>query len=660
MLKYNARDILKLSMDELWNLPENRHVLVFDDGEIESHTRSTISSALLWHPLRQIQGPLKTSHAFGTTVRFTGKNQIKILENIIFDIHDTNPMGIDSEYLMMLTAQTINIAYNEYVSRLGGWMATMSLFDVFDVMEHPITQEARKLVGPTSVDINRAYEKFNTLFDETDELAGNPIVDGRRSGIIRKNMPDQAFIAEGYKTDIDSTIFKRPITEGLIRGDASLYSRLIESRGGTKALIFNKELLKKTEYFNRKIQLISQYVANLHMEDCGTTRLINFPMNERRLKRAIGKYYIDEDGVEKVINGKENHLVGKYVRMRSVLGCMHPDPVGICYKCYGTLAFSIPKGTNIGDNSARDAGDKITSSVLSTKHEEASAQADKIKLGAEEARYLYDGGNETLFFKKKYAGKKITLTVNRREVQHMADILFLNELEDYPITYASELTNLRIEVDNGIEGKEISRLRVYVYNRKASFSTEVLKYLKEKKWEYSEQGDQLIFDMSGFDFNKPFLVLPQRHVNMYEVMKRFQTFLHSGVDSEDDKLAAGLNISRKGKRTFLTSYKDPVDALVACLDLINEKLEVDLVHCEILVYAMLARNRYNKDYRLPKPGLDGEFEKYSELMTYRSLSAALAYEKQDKPLVNPIVFTDRNKNPHPYDLLAIGGADQQS
>jgi hypothetical protein len=138
-------------------------------------------------------------------------------------------------------------------------------------------------------------------------------------------------------------------------------------------------------------------------------------------------------------------------------------------------------------------------------------------------------------------------------------------------------------------------------------------------------------------------------------MVKIKGFLHSGTDTTNKKLGGKHRIQR-GQRNFLKNYTDPAEALHVFASMLNEKLNINIIHCEVLLYAMMVVNSQQRDYRLPIPGINGEFEKYNTLVMYgRSLSAAMAYEKQDKPLISPGTFINRPCSDHPYDLTLTGG-----
>jgi hypothetical protein len=180
----------------------------------------------------------------------------------------------------------------------------------------------------------------------------------------------------------------------------------------------------------------------------------------------------------------------------------------------------------------------------------------------------------------------------------------------------------------------------------------MLKHVKKVQWEPDDRGN-IVIDLDTFDHNLPFLTLPYKHVNMYEVMKRIQSFLHSGSDTEGSKLSSDkVGFTSK---TYLKNYDNVIEGVVATAQLINEKIHLPLVHCEVLAYAMTIKSAQRKDYNLPKPGYLGQFEKYNKLMQSRDLAGTMAFEKQHEPFANPASFLYTQRNDHPYALMVMGG-----
>lgn len=655
--RYKASDLLKMSYDELWNIPSEWHIVEFDDGEVVARDRETKLSVLTWLPLVHYSKPLLKDYHFKET-RITSKAINEMINRICWDIHSHYNEDLPTDRLAMLVMQTNNVIYNELTIRCAPWVSTLSIFDVADIYWDNDVQANNANIEPNTYGIEEvAYKGLRKIFDDPGKFRGNSIIEGYRSGTQKIEQLNQAFCVRGSPTDINSDIFKIPVMSGYVNGIWELYPALADSRSGTKALAYNKELLRITEYFNRKSQLISQYVKRLHKGDCGSELYLEIPVSDSTLKQMAGKYYFDPDTNEQHwIKGNEKHLVGKKLKVRSVMTCTHPDPEGVCAKCYGRLSFSVFPGSNIGHIAAAVAGNIITSSVLSTKHTDATASVDQFVISGVSNNYLHYGNqNETLYLKEHLKKERYRLLIKRTEAANLADILMVEDLREYPITRATELSQIAlvktIEDEFGMEKVVGDALPVALYNRKASLSTDMLQYIRYRGWSLDER-DTIIIEMDEFDHKKPFLTLPNKHVNMYEVMKRIQSFLHSGSDN-----SVRLSTDKIGftSRTYLTSFTNHAEALTTFFNMVNEKLNIHFTHCEVLIYAMCVRDSMNKDYRLPKPGITGKFEKYTKIMANRSHGGALAFEKQHEFMERPSSFVVKERNDSPYDRFVLGG-----
>jgi hypothetical protein len=652
MNRYTARQLANMPVDELMRLPSEWQVVEMADGDVLTYDRITKLSVILWYPFKFFPDvPILKEHHMNEE-RVSSKSLVRCLNRVIWHIHSYLNEQVDTELLARYAIEATNILYNMTTIKLSPYVTTLSIFEVAEIYNDPLIREANTNVEPTTYGIEHiAYGKAKEALLDPTKFRGNSVVEGLRSGTQKMEQMLQAFAPRGFPTDINSTIFAEPILVGYVDGIWDLYGNMIESRSGTKALLYNKELLRVTEYFNRKSQLIAQYLMNLHHTDCGAD-YVDYPVLKATLKSMAGKYYLKEDGTRGWLRGNETHLIGKSIKMRSVLACVHPDPQGICAICYGRLSYNIPKGTNIGWVSAVVMGDAITSSVLSTKHTDATSAVEQYILAGTEAKYMKKGKvEETLYLQPEVAKLGYRLLIQKSEAQSLADILMIKDLSAYPAEAASNLTKIGlIRTVDGQDQGDI--LTVSLYNRKASLSTDLLRHVKKVGWS-PDNRDNIVINLEGFEPSLPFLTLPFKHVNTYEFMKRVQSFLHSGSDTEGSRLSSD-KIGFTGK-TFLKNYRDPIDAVVAFNALVNEKIQLNLAHSECLVYAMMIRSAQLRDYRLPIPGISGTFEKYNRLMQNRSLAGAMAFEKQHEPLNNPASFLNKQRNDHPYDLAVMGG-----
>lgn len=664
---YQARELLNMSMDALWALPQQRHVVVFDDGQsVTTQTRETVASVYLWALLRDFPDvPIRAEYHLARR-DYGGKTLIRVLNDTIWAIEAQHP-DVDMEALAHGVLDAVNLLSNDVVRRMSAYVTTISMFDVMEVMDHPKIVEANTDVQPTQYGIEEvAYKKIDSVFSDSTQLKGNPIAEGIRTGTLSRGQVFQSVGPRGFLTDIGSGIFRVPITTGFIEGIGSLYGSMIESRSAAKSLIYNKDLLRSTEFFNRKMQMVSQTVANLHPGDCGTPHTILFPVTKTNLKALRGKWRQTSEGLVKV-EGNEKHLIGEDITIRSVLGCVHPDPGGVCEVCYGRLAKSIPAKTNIGHVSASTFGDKITSAVLSTKHLDATSRVDEFQLGPTESTFLtVTDKNDAIYLKRKWRKEKVQVTLYGSEAPNLSTIRRV-DVDVLDPTKISTLSRILLTVGDDPDDPDNQHvLQVSLFNRKSSLSRELLQFLSTRVWTQNHQGN-VVIDITGFDFQKPFLTLPFTHVNMHENMKYIQGFLHSTVETVKAlyKPPKGLQKSKKrqkreDKKTihpkFLKDYKEDIPkALAATVEISNDKLSVNIVHCEILIYALMVRSSARKDYRLPIPALGGHFETYNQIMDNRSLGAAMAYQNHHAVLLDPGTYIHRKRNDHPYDLVVTGG-----
>lgn len=656
MKRYRMRDIIHMSGDELFRqFPKERHVIEFDDGEIETHTNATIVSSYFCYALTHFPDvPILKEYHLGTDIP-SGDVILERMNKVVWDIHSFHGETVDTEWLAKLTFRATNRYFNDIKIHASAYYTSMSMFDIYEIMEHPDIKAALANVEPNGYSITKVtYPIIRAVLLDPTILPHNSIKQAALSGTLKIGQLMQMVGPLGYRADISQDILDLPIVNPLMEGVTTLYGAMAESRTGTISLINNKDLLRKTEYFNRMTQLVAQYVQRLHLnENCGTTFYGDFFVTKENIGTLSGKYYATQNG-DDWIRGNETHLIDTTIKMRSVLSCIHPDPAGVCGRCYGRIQYSVPHSTNIGQISAVVAGDKITSSVLATKHHAASSSVERYILGAREASFLtYGDEEEALYLVEHLRDKHVRITFYRDEAKSLANILMVNTLDEYPIHSVSQLTRIAIEVFDK-EGKKVKGdvLQVSLYNRLSSLSRDLLEHMREVKWEL-DSDDNVCVDLKHFDATKPVLVLPKKHVSMYNVMMKLRSFLHSGSEGSEKKLAGYTRKAHK-QQIFLKQYKNPMDALAVFNNMLNEKLYVNIVHAEILLYAMMVRHP-GEDTRLPIPGMLGSFETYNNVINGRSLSAVFAYEKQDSALLSPLVVSDAPRMDHPYDVMSMGG-----
>lgn len=653
MQTIKARDLLATSTAVLWDtLPKEQLTLVFDNGEeYVCNWKSTIISSYGWDFHREYPNtPLLKKHHVGKLIegkRFTPNTHLELLGNIVWDVYDAYPT-IDRDILAKSTYQKTNELYNELSVKLEEYVSSIDILDFIQVLNSPVVEAANDNVKPTAESIDETYSIIKNALSQDPVLFNNPLAKAGRAGIVNSGQLMQCVGPRGFITDTNSRQFKTPVLRGYAEGLRLFYDHFIESRSAAKSLEFSKKPLQDTEYFARRLQLLDQIVKRLHHGDCGSTEYLRWTIrgpafNEKGreifsgdLGRLVGKFYLDEETKQlKAIHKSDKHLIGKTILLRTVLECQHPDPYGICSTCFGELSLSVPANTNIGHMCCTSMTQKSSQSVLSTKHLDTSAVIEPIVIEHHDLKYLQtDNEGMSYFLNEKLKGE-ISLVISAKEAFNISDIMEVKVIESLNIAQISQVTQIGFRVTTEKEFEQLA-IQVGSERRKTSMTYPFLKYVKENGWHTDDNGNYVI-NMDKWDRSLPMLSLPLIHYSMSEHASDISKLLESTVSE----------LEKRDKATSASSI------LYELYGLVNNKLNVNLAILEVVLYGIMIQSATDYRYHLPKPNTDRGIGVRSAIMSYRSLSAAMAYEDHKEILTNPLTFLLTERPDHPLDHLLM-------
>jgi hypothetical protein len=635
-----ARDLVHMSREELWSLPDGKLTLTFDDGKVETTTRRTIFCAYLWSIHRAYpKTPLLKHHHMGME-RLTGQTSLTLLSKIYRDwfYSHLDDSTVSREDVWRLMYDTTNEIYNDFIQRCDSYVSTMSILDFVDVLDSPEIYEANTSVVATQKSIDATYDAIKHALDTDKNLSGNAIAEASRSKMLDIKQISQCIGPRGYVTEIDSTIYKQPITVGYATGMRKLYDSMIESRSAAKALMFAKDPLAKCEYFNRKMQLVAQVVETLVPGDCGSQHHMPWTVESSELEMMEGIHYV-ENGQVKAISARDNHLIGQTLNLRTPFGCVLNDRQSICEVCYGETGYSLPYGTVVGHVAAISIGEKTSQLVLSTKHVDGSSKVDDIQLGETYAEYLVTGAEDNVLrLNTNLKGKKIKIVISAENAKSLPDIYRINNLDDINVARITEMKDVTFKIgdENDEDGMYEITVPVSMGSRLGSLTPEMLYYVKEYGTTLDEKGDYII-DLENWDIGLSMFELPLKHINMLD----FQDQVESVIFSVD-------------KKNGLHKFDDPTEAIKSLLALVTSKLKINLSHIMTMAYSVSCVDAKNNDFRLPRGGEDFGFVTLNEIMVNRSLGAMMAFEQQNKAFLRPETFIVKDPPRHPMDSMLMG------
>ena len=354
------------------------------------------------------------------------------------------------------------------------------------------------------------------------------------------------------------------------------------------------------------------------------------------LKHFDGKYYIDDDGLLGEIRTGRTDLIGRTLKIRSILECQHSDPVGVCKACFGAMSMSVPSGVNLGHIASISIGEKMAQSIMSTKHLMRNIRAEEFMLVDGTERYLktVSGGNH-LALLGTIKADRLVVEVPLGNCPEINSIHRIKNLSSINPQRVSSLESIKITTTTG-DVTYTDILYVKRGARNTCFSREFLKYIKDHSWETNDQGE-LVFDITDFPRGEHFIDLPMTHTNMLD-------FLNSMVGIIESKKV--VKPDRK-----LSSFTDKASALTYVLDRLNTRLDANVSWIEVILLASTASDVENRDYRIAKGVDEFSFENHGNLMRHRSVSAMMAYERQKMFFESYSNFLDIPRSSHPYDSL---------
>ncbi len=662
-----ARKLLLADKEQLFDHFKGTFELVFDDGSIITTARKTLYSWYSWKLIRLYPlTPFLTKHHLQVVSgdsAFNAKTQLKLLKAIVWDVYNhyvkigqyRNDDETGKEFLDHLAKLCYEIAandvYSEMQERAEPNVTSISIIDFLEVSESSVMKEANALFDGTANTVAAVHSAAKAALKDKS-LEHNRIVKASNIGVIKGNQVMQCFAPMGMLPDIDYNIFPYPVTGNFSTGMRTLYNSGVESRSASLSLYLNREAIKKSEYFARRLQMIDETVTTLHPGDCGSTSYLKWLVKPERIEhgfkidsdldKLLGSYFVDEENGNTIrpITKKDTHLVGKYVRLRNpVAGCACKDPTGICSVCFGELSYSVPIGANLGHMCSSSTTENVTQLQLSNKHYIGSAVIAEIQLTEHDKKYLHTKPRDKLsyYLNETWEGKGLKLIINPEQAFGLSDAMKESIDHEFSVSRVSEIKAIGFKT-NKTKAGDMDQVNVAMTRRLASLSREMLRFIKEKEvgWTVDENNNYVI-DMEGWNYKNPAFVLPLREFSMSDLAKTIEGIIESKVS----------DIERRDNRSMAQVV------LSELFDTVNSKLNINIAALSVIVYGTMIRSAAQGDYRLPKPDTDAGVGVMKAVFKNRSLSAVMAYQGQGAALSDVTSFTYENRTDHPMDVFIM-------
>lgn len=656
-----ARELFKFSCEEIkLGLTQDQNIL-FEDNVVIFHTfRETILLRFILDIYTVIPSvPIVSKHCFKhfyTNELFTAKTINKafsvILEDAVNLVVKPNMNRKLLEPLYAKMYDVVNNIYNNLSYELPQYTNSINIKDLLTIQFNPELIKAMQDVYENRAKedsfkinerVNKTYDILDHILRNEPEHKGNIVARGYRSGTINANQVKQVLSSRGFVTELDSHIFKYPIASSFTLGMADIYDQAIESRSGARALYLSTKAVQDSEYFARELQLTTMIVEKLVDGDCGQKDYMEWfvrPKGEAVTKpdllNLVGKYYLNEEtGQEEVITLGHKHLEGKLIKIRSAMNCKLEDPRCICSKCFGELSYTIPLHSNIGHYCSTAVTEKITQSILSTKHLSSSANSGDIHMD-ENAQKFFRVKNNNYYFNDNAKTDKVTysIIIHQYEAFGFKDILRSTDVKKLALNTVSLITKLMLRVDEGNGQYTDYPIHIEDNKKRGSFTVEMLSYVIKHGFTLDNY-DNYIINLDKWDFRHPLINMPELEYNFLNLAKNVKSLFKT------------IKVVKNEFRSNVT----PEVLVQKAFDVLNYKLDINLATLEVIVYAFTVKSIKDRDFSLGRNCPDRQLVRLGDLVANRSLGAGYGYEKVIDLILSPRSFYSKNKVSHPMDIM---------
>lgn len=656
-IKYSANKILSGDLNEIKNSFKGKMILVFEDGELETSGFETILSRFIWEVNKLYPNiGLKTKHH----VRYYMDDELTFKSNTIPNVFATiwndivNIYGCTHETQKIVWNMFMDIRdniINEILMHYQQYHVTINIEDILELMndkeineidnKYPVNKDTVKRNGY----VDKIYkEKLKVITSK--RLSHNNISSMVKCGTAKSSQLLQSIGPRGVVTDINSDIFSEPIYNGYIRGFDRIYDVAIESRTAAMSLNNQGDPLRFSEYFSRRVQFVGMQLQNLHYTDCGSTNYLTWQVRENidnsvisDLERLEGMNYLDEEtNTIKEIRKTDKHLIGKMIKLRTVLGCQHEDPYGVCSTCCGAISKNVPLFRNLGHFAIVTLTSVISQLILSTKHVTASADSSSIITNDYYNKFItvINNGlaaklNEN--FKTRYKEVKISFPLS--SINGISDIIETDDVNRLSVKRTSKVSGFTIHLKDKKDIEYVEDIKCISFHDNGFITLDLIKYMKANGWKTID--GSLYIDLKDWNYNLPLIEL---------VSKQFDTYQYSrGIE----KLLSLSIKAIKNRGTPLT----PQQFLIELIDIVNYKLSINFGIMQLIAYSMLCVDIINGDASLPKPWHKHTVAGMGNIINHRSLSAQLSYQEHSKVLADPKSFLITNRMDSPMDEMFV-------
>jgi len=558
---------------------------------------------------------------------------------------------VETDYIKMMIhiwqAKTNNVL-TAMTERYG---ISVTSDDLIEIMEDPGIIDIKERVLSREITIDEGEHEFNYYMANSETLDNAKLALLCRTGGTSYNQAYQSVIVRGAVFDINNSIFPNPVMTSYAENITNLADSLAEKNSASKALVSSGPSLQKAEWFHRKNQLYAAVVAGVdHFVDCNPDLPVRIKIRSTEFLRAcLGKYMVDEKSGELTLITPaiiKSIKIDSTIFIRSIPFCSVENTAMPCGCCVGQLKSAFPFNTmmmmdgNIGIYSATAMCKPIGQNMLSIKHFLRNTVATPFAVRLQDQDAISTNGDD-IFLLKELCMEGTKLVISSSVVKELTDIRSLDNLDDVTVEKLSYFEEASLEYlveDIMIGGKTTYSRSVStsIPSRAARMSKDLLEFIFSNGWEVKDK-KFIAIDLSQWNESQPLFTLPYTHEDMDIYRREVEAFMsHSKRNAQ-------------WKEQEVTPERFG-EVLVEMWEMLNHKFKgINILHCEILLYAVMAKNPNNGYYGLANGNKPRYFVSFQNALWNRGFGTLMIYDHQQNILDNFSSFLVKGRSPSPFE-----------
>lgn len=675
---YPVREFLKFTPKELFDGLKTNVIVRFDDGDVPLTAREIIINRFIWDVFTYFKEmPIYSKYditKYYTNGIFTAGSLTTILEVLFKDIVDiyvrpTHSRAVLNDYFFEKCQDIYNDIYNVVICQCWDYCTSIDVIDFLQIQFQNELIGSIKDLNKTKDEsgVEKVYKTLDRVIMTYESLKNNNVVKGYISGTYNKNQVMQMCGCRGFVSELNSSIFKEPVVSSYVLGLRTNYEIAVVSREAAKSLYVSHKAIEQSEYLARTIQLVTMRMNRLIDGDCGSTDYYEWYIDpdpiigKSELDLIIGKYYLDEETNSlKPITKNDTHLIGKTIKLRSPHKCKVKHPACCCVACVGEIGYSIPYHSNIGHTASVEATEKISQSILGTKHLTGSAKSIEFNLGPTEAEYFNKVNDDGIRIKnpayniKKY---KYDLIVPQDSARGFNGITVNDNVDKLIPSKISRLDEIYLRITDKFGNEKYESIQV-AFNK--NLSREVKKTGKSNKVMGYFTTGFLKYIINGDGTNPNYQLEPGTDnyiISLNEWIRMCQNRDLEGKEEmkviEFPKLEFSfLQLTKEVADVVkkISSEDGSIDKFIQTMfNILNVKLDINLALIEIIACSFIIMSKEKGDVHLGR-GKSNDVASVAEIIYRSSLGGTAGFERHKSYFLSPTTFGN-NIVAHPMDVL---------